>query len=451
MSNNNNRTLKILVGVTALTLAVLMIFAVAISLDHPEPPAYVSIPTTTEPTEVTTVPTEPPVVKESTFTLAATGDILMHEPVFKACAVSGGYDFDPIFTFFKDYVSAADLAVGNLETTLAGNNNGYKYKGYPRFNCPDEIVDGAINAGFDMLLTANNHAYDTSSTGLSRTVKVVREKGLMNLGTKASADEPNYAIVEQNDIKLGLACYTYETNQDPEKKSPNGLPMKTADIPLMNTFDYSNLNLLYTELEDSIRQMKQQGVSAVILFIHWGTEYQTKQNSRQSEIAQKLCDLGVDVIIGGHPHVVQPVDLLTSTKDESHKTVCLYSMGNAVSNQRRANMNLKTGHTEDGVLFSVTFARYTDGTVILESAKLLPTWVNMANHPETGKKAYMILPLDDQLEDWKTAFHLSDSALKNAKESYNRTMKIVGDGMTKVNDYLTQNQTATEIAIGVTE
>ena len=149
--------------------------------------------------------------------------------------------------------------------------------------------------------------------------------------------------------------------------------------------------------------------------------------------------------------MVQPVDLLTSTKDESHKTVCLYSMGNAVSNQRRANMNLKTGHTEDGVLFSVTFARYTDGTVILESAKLLPTWVNMANHPETGKKAYMILPLDDQLEDWKTAFHLSDSALKNAKESYNRTMKIVGDGMTKVNDYLTQNQTATEIAIGVTE
>ena len=449
--NNKNRTLKILVVITALVLAVLIVFAIAISLDRADPAANISAPptTTVQPTETTTVPTEPPVVKEATFTLSATGDILMHEPVFKSGKVSDGYNFDSIFTFFKDYVTAADFSVGNLETTLAGNNNGYKYKGYPRFNCPDEIVDGVINAGFDMLLTANNHAYDTSSTGLHRTVEVVREKGIMNLGTKATSDEANYAIVEQNGIKLGLACYTYETNQDADKKSPNGLPMKTADIPLMNTFDYTNINLLYSELEESIRQMKEQGVSAVILFIHWGTEYQTKQNTRQSEIAQALCDLGIDVIIGGHPHVVQPVDLLTSTKDENHKTVCLYSMGNAVSNQRRANVSMKTGHTEDGVLFSVTFARYTDGTVILESAKLLPTWVNLAKHPETGSKAYMILPLDDQIEDWQTAFQLSDSGLKNAKASYERTIKIVGEGMTKVNDYLTQNQAATEIAIGV--
>lgn len=450
--SNKRRTLKILVVVTALVLAVLTVFAISISLDRADPSTTkVSTPsaTTTQPTEETTVPTEPPVVKEGTFTLSATGDLLMHQPVYKSAAVKGGYNFDPIFTFFKDYVSAADFAVGNLETTLAGNKNGYKYKGYPRFNCPDEIVDGAINAGFDMLLTANNHAYDTSSTGLHRTVEVVREKGIMNLGTKASADEANYAVVEQNGIKLGLACYTYETNKDPNKKSPNGLPMKTADIPLMNTFDYSNLKSLYSELEESIRQMKEQGVNAVILFIHWGNEYQTKQNARQTEMAQALCDLGIDVIIGGHPHVVQPVDLLTSTKDKDHKTVCLYSMGNAVSNQRRANVSKKTGHTEDGVLFSVTFARYTDGTVILESAKLLPTWVNMAKHPETGKKAYMILPLDDQVEDWKAAFSLSSSGLKNAKASYERTMKIVGDGMTKVNDYLTKNQTATENAIGV--
>ena len=217
----------------------------------------------------------------------------------------------------------------------------------------------------------------------------------------------------------------------------------------MNTFDYTNLDLFYKEVRNSMTQMETQGADAVVLFIHWGNEYQTKQNKKQTEIAQALCDLGVDVIIGGHPHVVQPVDLLTSTKDESHKTVCLYSMGNAVSNQRRAKMNLKTGHTEDGVLFSVTFARYTDGTVILESADLLPTWVNLDTHPETGKKAYMILPLDDTLEDWKTAFSLSDSGLKNAKASYERTVKITGAGMEKVNAYLTQNQADTEAAIGV--
>ena len=456
MSNNysgGKRTLKTLVVTTALALAVLLVFAIAISLDRAEPPVSINTPTTdattAPPTEPTTVPTEPPVTKQSTFTLSATGDLLMHVAVMNSCKTSDGYDFSSMFTFFKDYVGAADLATANLETTLAGSDNGYKYKGYPRFNCPDEIVDGAQDAGFDLLLTANNHAYDTSTTGLNRTVDVVREKGMLNLGTKKSADEPNFLIAEKNGIKLGIACYTYETNSSPEKKAPNGLPMKTADAPLMNTFDYTNLNLFYKEVRESIGLMKEQGANGVVLFIHWGNEYQTKQNKTQSAIAQELCDLGVDVIIGGHPHVVQPVDLLTSTKDESHKTVCLYSMGNAVSNQRRANMNLKTGHTEDGVLFSVTFAKYTDGTVILESAQLIPTWVNLAKHPETGKNAYMILPLDDTVEDWKTAFSLSDSGLKNAKASYDRTVKITGEGMNEVNTWLAQNQADTEVAIGV--
>ena len=443
--------LKILIGITAGILAVLLAIAVMISIDRPQstaPATTTATQVTTVPTQPTTVATEPPIVKESTFTLAATGDLLMHVAVMNTGKTSDGYNFDSIFTYFKNYVSAADLATANLETTLASNNNGYAYKGYPRFNCPDEIVDGAINAGFDLLLTSNNHAYDTSTTGLNRTVDVIREKGILNLGTKDTADEPDFLVVEENGIKLGLMCYTYETNSSPDKKAPNGLTMKNADAPLMNTFDYTNLDLFYKEVRNSMTQMDTQGADAVVLFIHWGNEYQTKQNKKQTVIAQALCDLGVDVIIGGHPHVVQPVDLLTSSKDESHKTVCLYSMGNAVSNQRRAKMNLKTGHTEDGVLFSVTFARYTDGTVILESADLLPTWVNLDTHPETGKKAYMILPLDDTLEDWKTAFSLSDSGLKNAKASYERTVKITGAGMEKVNAYLTQNQADTEAAIG---
>ena len=444
--------LKILIGITAGILAVLLAIAVMISIDRPQPSAPTtgtSTQVTTVPTQPTTVATEPPIVKESTFTLSATGDLLMHVAVMNTGKTSDGFNFDSIFTYFKNYVSAADLATANLETTLASNNKGYAYKGYPRFNCPDEIVDGAINAGFDLLLTSNNHAYDTSTTGLTRTVDVIREKGILNLGTKDTADEPDFLVAEENGIKLGLMCYTYETNSSPDKKAPNGLTMKNADAPLMNTFDYTNLDLFYKEVRNSMTQMETQGADAVVLFIHWGNEYQTKQNKKQTAIAQALCDLGVDVIIGGHPHVVQPVDLLTSTKDESHKTVCLYSMGNAVSNQRRAKMNLKTGHTEDGVLFSVTFARYTDGTVILESADLLPTWVNLDTHPETGNKAYMILPLDDTLEDWKTAFSLSDSGLKNAKASYERTVKITGAGMEKVNAYLTQNQADTEAAIGV--
>ena len=457
-----NRNILALILILAVTLAVLVAVAVFAlggrnAADTPTQPTQITQPTTLPTEAPTEPPTEPPVTKVATATVSSVGDMLMHMPVVNTGYndASGKYDqLGKMFDYITDYTTSADLMVGNLETTLAGADfvhysGKVGYSGYPQFNCPDDEVDAMKGAGFDVILTANNHSYDTRNTGFRRTLETVLDRGLTYLGTKLEAEEPDYIIADCNGIQIGLMCYTYETNSDPDKKAPNGLTMKTADAPLMNTFDYTNLEMFYQEVRESLAQMARQGVDATVLFIHWGNEYQTKQNKSQTAIAQALCDLGVDVIIGGHPHVVQPVDLLTSTKDENHKTVCLYSMGNAVSNQRRAKMNLKTGHTEDGVLFSVTFARYTDGTVILESADLLPTWVNLDTHPETGKKAYMILPLDNAVTDWKAAFGLSDNTLKNAEASYERTVKITGEGMTKVNTWLAQNQTDTETAIGV--
>ena len=404
-------------------------------------------PTTTPPT--TAAPTEPPVVKTGTFTLSATGDMLMHSPLFNAAATGSGYDFSQLFRFFSDYVSNADYAVGNLETTLAGLDNGYEYSGYPNFNCPDQIIDGMKAAGFDLVLTANNHSYDTRTVGLTRTPEIIADRGLDFLGTQMDAEEPDYLLVERGGITLGLMCYTYEDNSDPNIKAPNGHTIKEADAPLINTFNYSELATFYAEIRENMAEMKDLGAEATVLFIHWGQEYHTEHNSTQSDMAQKLCDLGIDVIIGGHPHVVQPVELLTGSEDESHKTVCLYSMGNAVSNQRRERMNKDTGHTEDGVLFSVTFAKYSDGTVILESADLLPTWVFLGTSPVTGDWEYNILPLDDSVEDWYGALQLTDSMYSKCKESYERTMEIVGSGMAEVEAYLAQNVVDTEALLGV--
>lgn len=450
---NNRQNLTGLVAGLSLLLAVLILVAVFLPAPSvPEtPPILTTAPTQTESTEASTPPpstvvTEPPVALESTATLAATGDVLMHKPVIDTGTVTGGeYDFSSIFTYFADYVTAADYAVANLETTLASTDNGYKYSGYPRFNCPDGIVTSLKNAGFDMLLTANNHSYDTSSIGLRRTQQVIAERGLVNLGSKENADDPNYLVAEVNGIRIGMCCYTYEDNASADKKAPNGITMAEADAPLLNTFDYSNLPLFYTEMQENIALMEEAGADAVILFIHWGNEYKIQHNATQSAMAQAICDLGVDVIIGGHPHVVQPVELLTSTTDASHKTVCLYSMGNAVSNQRVSQMNLKTGHTEDGVLFSVTFSKYTDGTVILSDASLLPTWVDL----RSGPKTYAILPLDKQIEDWKTQFGLTDATLEKAQKSYDRTMAIVGEGMTQVDTWLAQHVQQTEASLGV--
>ena len=458
----NNATYYLLILACALCVVLMILLPLAMTMSYQDllsteptgttnpsttvttPPPTTTVPPTTPP------PTDPPVVKETSFTLSATGDLLMHMPVVNTGKVGTGYDFDPLFTYLTQYVQKADYAVANLETTLAGLDNGYNYSGYPQFNCPDEIIDGAKNAGFDMILTANNHSYDTRRVGMLRTLETIKNKGLDALGTRADAEAPTYLIVERNGISLGLMCYTYEDNADPSIKAPNYITMKAEDAPLLNTFDYANTDLFYTEVQETMAEMKASGADAVVMFIHWGYEYQLTEHTSQNEVAQGLCDLGVDVIIGGHPHVVQPVELLQSNTDDAHKTVCLYSMGNAVSNQRLGNISsIKTAHTEDGVLFSVTFTRYSDGTVILESADLLPIWVYLGTNPAAERWTYNILPLDNSVEDWSTLLPFSSGVLNSAKASYDRTMAIVGDGMAEVDAYLAQNVIDTEALLGV--
>jgi poly-gamma-glutamate synthesis protein (capsule biosynthesis protein) len=402
------------------------------------PPASTEAPTTpsTAPTAPSTEPTVPPVTVTGTATIGATGDMLMHMPcVNPALQSDGTYDFGAYFTNFAGYVQAVDYAVANLETTLAGTS--YKYSGYPQFNCPDGIVPSLKSAGFDMLLTANNHTYDTLSTGFFRTQEVIVQYGLDHIGTKPDAETDSYLIKNINGIRVGMINYTYETNADPEKIDLNGgTDLKENEEPLINVFMKDDVAGFSASLSENIAAMKADGAEAIVLYIHWGEEYQTTQNSQQKAMAQAACDLGVDVIVGGHPHVIQPLDLLTSTTDDSHKTVCLYSTGNALSNQRIEHMNLKTGHTEDGIFFSFTFVKYSDGTVRVEDVEVLPLWINLYTSTATGKNVYDILPLDKALEDWKTEFKLTDSTMTQAEKSYDRTMKIVGKGLEKIQEHL---------------
>ena len=385
-------------------------------------------------------PTQPePEHVVSQATIAVTGDILMHMPVINTGLQSDGrYNFDSIFQYLTPYSSGADYSVANLETTLCGTDMGYKYSGYPAFNCPDEIVDALKNAGFDMLLTANNHCYDTSEYGFLRTVRTVRSKGLTALGTRESQSDTTYTIQEINGIRVGMVCYTYEGQPDNPTAgtvymNKNALSANCA--PLINSFLATQLDPFYMEVRQVLAQMKQSGAEATVMYIHWGNEYQTTPSTEQQQIAQQLCDLGFDVIVGGHPHVIQPVSLLTSRLDPGHKTVCLYSTGNAVSNQRIQEMDLKTGHTEDGLLFRYTFSKYSDGTVYLEDADVLPCWVDM--RAVDGGKQYDIIPLDASIRDqWQTAFGLTEEAYANAQKSYSRTQALVGDGIAQVQDYL---------------
>lgn len=419
------------------------------SLDEPSFPSAITNPTNpSNPTTVPTEPTEPPIVKESTATISAVGDLLIHDSLLASAKNGSEYSFDSMFTLFKSYATASDYAVANLETTLAGNNNGWKYAGYPNFNSPDSLLTAVKGTGFDMLLTINNHSYDTGTLGFRRTAKTVTASGLDRLGTKETADEANFVIREMNGIRVAMMCYGYESDSEAGIAKLNNKLMSEEDAKLANTFDYSHLDVFYNEMRQNMALLEEAGADATILFLHWGNEYQTKQNKYQSQIAQDLCDIGIDVIIGGHPHVVQPVELLTSSKNDTHKTICIYSLGNFISNQRRALISSKpTGHTEDGVMFSVTFAKYSDGTVIPEKVEVLPFWVEKVSGAE--KNTFRVIPLDKTVADWQSAFNLTDKNLSLAQGSYDRTQKIIGAGMETVTAYLTGLVAATEQALGV--
>lgn len=375
---------------------------------------------TQQASEDTTASTEPYVV--STASIGMTGDILMHTPILASARTSDGeYDFNDNYTYIRDYFSSYDLMIANLEVTLRGPE--VEYVGYPVFNCPDTVIDALQNAGVDMMLTANNHTYDTGYDGLIRTQEVLNEKGMPYIGTRQSESDPFYMVKDVNGIKIGMACYTYETEKTSDgRKTLNGIPLTAEACPLVNSFHYDYLGSFYRDVEDTLTDMKADGAQVTMIFVHWGNEYQTTPNHYQEEMAQQLCELGVDVIIGGHPHVLQPLQTLTSTS--GHETICLYSMGNAVSNQRRDRISSSpNGNTEDGLIFELEFELWNNGSVKMSEIDILPTWVKMVHN--NGERDYTIIPLDAAIETWDQ-FGVDAGSVY---ESYERTMDIVGEGL----------------------
>lgn len=398
-------------------------------------------------------PTEPvyidpsQVVEIARADFAVAGDVMLHMPIVRTNQTSDGYNFDDIFTYVKPYLTDADYAVANLETTLSGTDGGKEYTGFPNFNSPDSIALSAKNVGFDMLLTGNNHCYDYGTAGLKRTLNVIKSYNLATLGTLETKEETRHAIQTVGGVKVGMACYTFADIDSNGNVTVNDLTTDSAAAGLINAFDYDKLSQFYTEVEGEIASMRANGADAIVLYMHWGDDYSTSTSDNQKAIAQKLCDLGVDVIAGSHPHVVQSVDLLTSSVDPSHKTVCVYSMGNFLSNQRADNIGLVSGHSEDGLLFSFTVTKYNDGSVRVSGVKLLPTWVLIRGSGDT--RDFFILPLDQSVTDWQSAFDLSADQLSNAKNSYNRTMALITPGLNKISTYLNEQNSTLNPSLGL--
>lgn len=354
--------------------------------------------------------------------VGSSGDVMCHSTQLNAAKQSdGSYYFDDWFSSIKPYFEQYDLMVANLEVTFGGAGAG-AYTGYPVFNTPDSLAASIKKAGIDTVLFANNHTYDTGEAGLNRTMQVLKDNKIDFIGTRQTQTDAFWQIKDVNGIKIGMINYTYSTVSSSGQKALNGNVMTLAAGQLVNTFTYGNLDAFYEDAKTAISEMKAQGADVTLMYIHWGNEYQREPNSYQTKMAQEICDMGYDVILGSHPHVIQPFAKLTG--ESGNETVCIYSMGNLVSNQRAELMDSDnySGHTEDAMIFSLRWDKYSDDTIKLADVNIQPLWVDM--NSASGKKIYRITALDTSAEDWS---RLGVVNLSKAKKSYNRTMKLVGE------------------------
>lgn len=404
---------RIVCGVVVLALILGIVFAVRTCKKEPANNGENNENGGTNSNSVSSGSDEPYII--SSAKIGSTGDAIMHDSVLWTVE-DKNYDFSGIFSTVKPYYSAYDMMVINLEVTFGTNTN---YKGYPTFNSPSTLADAMKGAGIDLLLTANNHSYDNGSSGFNNTITQLKNRNIAFIGTRQSGDK-NYYVRDINGIKVGFACFTYSTVSG-GNTALNGITMTSADSQNINSFTYDNPEKFRNNAKEIIENMKKDGAEATIIYMHWGDEYAARPSEdKQVKFAKIINELGYDVIVGSHPHVVQAVDTLKNTN--GHETVCIYSVGNSISNQRKEILGYD-GYTEDGVVFEVTFQKYSDGKVVLSDVNALPTWVDMRT--VNGEKSYNIIPLDLS-RDW-TSFNVS--SMTAAKDSYNRTLKRIGEGL----------------------
>lgn len=326
--------------------------------------------------------------KTTEASIIACGDIMAHGPQLRAQynQSTDNYSFINNYKYVKEYIQSADFSIANLETTLCKNDI-YPYSSYPQFNTPDELADALKEAGFDLLSTINNHSFDKSSLGVERTLSTLKEKGFLTLGTRQEESEDDYIIQDVNNIKLGITAYSYGEIKNGQKYL-NGIKISDDKKNLMNIFDYSNVDNAFNTINSTVKKL--EGTDMQIVIIHWGNEYQRTPNNFQKELAQKLCDAGVDIIIGSHPHVVQPVETIKSS-DGNHETTVIYSLGNYISNQRREILNK---YTEDGLMVNIDIEKKnSDDEATVKKVTCIPTWVSKYHDSSIQKYVYEIIPI----------------------------------------------------------
>lgn len=300
------------------------------------------------------------------ITLVAVGDNLLHIPIVRWCQTAEGYDFEPLYRQVKDLVQAADFAFVNQEAPLGGE--GFAPSGYPTFNSPQEAGTALATTGFNIVNQANNHGLDKGAKAVLATVDFWSQVAdVTMIGFNRNEEERRQvAVTEARGYRFAWLAYSYGTN---------GMPMR--DAYLMNLIDGA-------AMAADIAAAKEVA-DAVIVSMHWGNEYQFSASPQQRELAQFLADQGVTLVIGHHPHVIQPLEWIKGR--DGNQTLVSYSLGNFISNQARRGTML-------GGMLSVTFTCDETGVTIAECG-VLP----LVTHYESGYINYGVFPFYGYTEE----------------------------------------------------
>ena len=345
---------------------------------------------------------EEPIPEDINITMSVIGDIMCHDSQYKDAYVraSDSYDFSYVFSDVQKYLQIADISVGNLETTFAGKDRGYS--NYPTFNTPEQLAYNLKTLGIDVLSTANNHSLDKGYKGVVSTLDFLDDAGIAHTGTYRTEEEQNQILIQNvKGISMAFLSFTYGTN---------GIPVPSGKDYCINLIDESLML-------EQINLAKAQNPDMICVFMHWGVEYQTKQNKEQNNLADFLFKNGVDVILGGHPHVLQPMEKRQVTLDDgtTKDGFVIYSLGNFISGQRDLD-------TKSSAILNLNITKNGEtGKISIDEATYIPVYMYRA--PATGKlQRYKLLDIKTNIQKYEDG---TDTSL--GQTNYNTLKTVLGN------------------------
>lgn len=338
-------------------------------------------------------------------TIRMAGDVIIDKEMLDATydKATDSYNFDPYFELIGDTLSSADYTMINIEASLRKGK--YGYSGYPQFTTPPVILEVVKKYGADMITMCNNHMLDGYCDGLVESVGHVEAAGLDHIGGYVDeADSNKPEIYEINGIKVGFVTYTHTTNS-----MENYCDDRTSY--LINYFKNSNCAA-------DIANARAAGAEVIVAVTHWGEEYKREPESTTRRYAEALVAAGADVIIGGHPHMVQPAEYVTATTatGQTRTALCIYSLGNFLSQHR-------VQYTDSGVVFEFTIQENADGTFSITNPGYVPVYVWTFKNA-SGDDDYRVLPVGQYMNNPPSG--MSSDQVSRMKESLQETLTLMG-------------------------